>query len=71
MAKYDFVPSKTNLYALLRKDELGIPLKDNNDDNWRMLEAKQGQKYQGDGHYEKGSLIFILRIETVVLLQQY
>ena len=42
MAKYDFVPGKTGLYILLRRDELGITIKDNNDDNLGMLGAKQG-----------------------------
>ena len=51
MVKYDFVPSKTGLYTLLRRDERGIPIKDNDDNNWGMLEANQGQQYHGDGYY--------------------
>ena len=52
MVKYDFVPSKTGLYTLLRRDKRGIPIKDNDDNNWGMLEANQGQQYHGDGYYD-------------------
>ena len=52
MAKYDFVPNNTGLYTLLRGDEMGILIQGNDDDNWGILKANQGQKYQGDSHYD-------------------
>ena len=50
MCKYECVPSKTGLYKVLHRDEMGIQIKDFNDDSWGMFEADQKQQFQGDPH---------------------
>ena len=58
MVKYDFVPSKTGLYTLLRRNEMGIPIKDKDDDNWGMLRANRGQQDHGNSYYEENDTLF-------------
>lgn len=50
MAQYDLVPSKTGVYKLLHRDEMGITIKGCDDDSWGMSETNYEQQYRGDPH---------------------
>lgn len=48
LAQYELVPSKTGVYKLLHRDEMGIAIKGCDDDSWGMMETNYEQQYRGD-----------------------